>query len=75
MGVDSMQDPEFSEVSSRLPLTPIEDDGAYHAALEVLDRLFALDDRQTPAQSEYFRALAEIDFEYEIKRKILRSVR
>jgi hypothetical protein len=70
-----MQDPEFSEVGSAFPLKPIEDDGSYQAAVEVLDRLFALDDRQTRAESEYFQALAEIAFEYEMKRNSVRSVR
>jgi hypothetical protein len=75
MGALSMQGQEFSEVGSRFPLTPIEDDSSYHAALKILDRLFALDDRQTRAESEYFRALAEIAFEYEMKRNRVRSVR
>lgn len=73
MGALSMQSPEVSEVGLRFPLTPIEDDGSYHAAIEVLDRLFALDDRQTRAESAYFRALAEIAFEYEMKRNSVRS--
>jgi hypothetical protein len=71
MGVDNMQYREFSDVSSRFPLTPIEDDGSYQAAVEVLDRLFELDDRQTHAESEYFRALAQIAFEYEMRQEAL----
>ena len=40
---------------SKFPLTPIENDGSYQAALEILDRLFALDDRRTQAELDYFR--------------------
>jgi hypothetical protein len=67
MGVETLQDPEFLELCSRFPLTPIEDHGSYRAALEILDRLFALDDRRTRAELEYFRELAQIAFEYEVK--------
>ena len=49
-----------SRTSAReFPLKPIEDDGSYRAAVEILDRLFARDDPRTPAELEYFRALAD----------------
>ena len=54
MGLDSLQDAEFLEICSKFPLTPIEDDDSYRAAIEILDRLFARDDPRTPAELEYF---------------------
>ncbi len=55
------------ELCSQFPLKPIEDDGSYRAAIEILDRLFVLDDLRTPAELEYFRTLAEFAAEYEMK--------
>jgi hypothetical protein len=66
MSFDHMQHPEFLELCSRFPLTPIEDDGTYQAAIEILDRLFAVDDLRTAAELEYFRKLAQFAAEYEI---------
>jgi antitoxin component HigA of HigAB toxin-antitoxin module len=57
---------EFLELCSIFPLAPIENDDSYQAALEILDRLFALDDRRTQDQLDYFRALAQITSEYEM---------
>ncbi len=68
MRVDHMKDAAFSEICSKHPLTPIEDDGTYREALEILDRLFALDDQRTPAELEYFRRLAQLAYEYEMNR-------
>ena len=70
MSLDNMKDAEFSELCSKFSLTPIEDDRSYRAALEILDRLFALDDRRTPAEFEYFRMLAQLASEYEMKRNV-----
>ena len=66
MSLDHMKDAALSEICSKHPLTPIEDAGAYRAALEILDRLFALDDQRTPAELEYFRRLAQLASEYEM---------
>ena len=68
MGLDNLQDTKFPEICSKFPLKPIEDDGSYRAALEILDRLFALDEARTPAELEYFRTLAQMASEYEMKR-------
>lgn len=68
MGLDNMQDTEFRETCSKYPLRPIEDDGSYRAALKILDRLFELDEVRTPAELEYFRTLAQMASEYEMKR-------
>ncbi|HEX3446959.1 MAG TPA: hypothetical protein VHS97_01830 [Isosphaeraceae bacterium] len=68
MSRDHMKDVEFSEMCLKLPRTPIEDDISYRAALEILDRLFARDDLRTPAELEYFRTLAQMASEYEMKR-------
>ena len=65
MDLDNMQVTEFLDLCSNFPLAPIEDEGSYSAALEILDRLFALDDLRTPAELEYFRALAQMASEYE----------
>ena len=54
MGLDNLQDAKFSDICSRFPLKPIEDDGSYRAAIEILDRLFALDDPRTPAETGIF---------------------
>ena len=71
MGVDDPHGREFRELTSRFPLRPLEDDDSYRAAIEILDRLFALDDLRTRAQREYFRALARIAHEYEVKREMV----
>ena len=60
---------EFLELCSRFPLAPIENDDSYQAALEILDGLFALDDRRTQDQLDYFRALAQLTSEYEMTSK------
>lgn len=67
MSRDHMKDVEFSEMCLKLPRTPIEDDSSYQAALKILDRLFARDDLRTPAELEYFRTLAQMASEYEMK--------
>ena len=68
MGVEIGQAPKFLELSSRFPLKPLEDDDSYQAAINILDRLFAIDDRRTWAEMEYFRELAQIAYEYELER-------
>jgi antitoxin component HigA of HigAB toxin-antitoxin module len=73
MVVECMRDSELRELCARFPLTPIEDDDSYYAAVEILDHLFDRDDRQTRAESLYFRILAEIVFEYESKQNIMIS--
>ncbi len=65
MSLDNLQDAKFSDICSRFPLKPIEDDGSYQAAIEILDRLFALDEPRTPAESEYFQMLADFAYQYE----------
>jgi hypothetical protein len=67
MPLDNSQDAKFSDICAKFPLKPIEDDGSYRAAIEILDRLFALDDRKTPAEFQYFHALAQLAYEYEMK--------
>ena len=52
MSLDELQDAKSSDICSKFPLKPIQDDGSYRAAIEILDRLFALDEPRTPAQSE-----------------------
>jgi antitoxin component HigA of HigAB toxin-antitoxin module len=74
MAVECMRASELRELCSRFPLTPIEDDDSYRAALEILDRLFDRDDRQSRAESLYFSILAEIVFEYESKQNIMISL-
>ena len=65
MGPDNLHDAKFSGICSKFPLTPIEDDGSYRAAIEILDRLFALDGPRTPAELEYFQRMADFAYEYE----------
>jgi antitoxin component HigA of HigAB toxin-antitoxin module len=67
MGLDNLQDAKFSDIWSSFPLKPIEDDGSYRAAIEILDRLFALNDPRTPAELEYFQMLAKLAYKYEMK--------
>jgi hypothetical protein len=68
MSINKRPDTEFSEMYSKFPLTPIEDDASYRVAIEILDRLFARDDLRTPAEMEYFRTLARMASEYELRR-------
>jgi hypothetical protein len=65
MSLDHLQDAKFSDICSGFSLKPIEDDGSYQAAIEILDRLFALDEPRTPAESEYFQMLAYFAYQYE----------
>jgi antitoxin component HigA of HigAB toxin-antitoxin module len=65
MGLDNLQDAKSSDICSKFPLKPIEDDRSYRAAIEILDRLFSLDDPMTPAELEYFQMLANLAYEYE----------
>jgi hypothetical protein len=69
MGLDNLRDAEFLEMCSNFPLTPIEDGASYRAVLEILDHLFARDEPRTPAESEFFRTLAELASEYELRIK------
>ena len=71
MVIDRPHDREFFELTAKFPLMPLEDEASYEAALEILDRIFALDDRRTRAEREYFRALARIAHEYEVKREMI----
>ncbi len=68
MRLDDLHNPNVSEICSEFPLAAIEDDSSYQAAIEILDRLFALDDRKTPAEFQYFHALAQLAYEYEMKK-------
>jgi hypothetical protein len=65
MDTESVNTAEFLELVTTFPLLPIVDDQTYQAALEILDRLFARDERQTPAELDYFRDLASLAFEFE----------
>jgi antitoxin component HigA of HigAB toxin-antitoxin module len=65
MRLDNLQDAKFSDICAKFPLKPIEDDGSYRVAIEILDRLFALDDPRAPAELEYFQMLAHFAYEYE----------
>jgi antitoxin component HigA of HigAB toxin-antitoxin module len=65
MRLKNLQDAKFSDICPRFPLKPIEDDSTYQAAIEILDRLFMLDDSRTPAELEYFQILANLAYEYE----------
>jgi hypothetical protein len=58
-------DRESRELVVELPLTPINDDYAYSQAIAILDRLFELGDRRTPAETEYFKSLAMLACDYE----------
>ena len=71
MSLDNLQDAKFSDICSRFPLKPIEDDSSYQAAIEILDRLFALDEPRTPAESEYFKMLTYFAYQYEQKDNLL----
>ena len=73
MRLDNLQDAKFSDICAKFPLKPIEDDGSYRAAIEILDRLFALDEPRTPAELEYFQMLATCAYEYEMKKNTNRS--
>ena len=68
MSLDNLQDAKFSDYCSKFPLKAIEDDGSYRAAIEILDRLFALDEPRAPAENEYFQTLADLAYQYEIQR-------
>jgi hypothetical protein len=71
------RDCESAELIAEFPLSPINDDYAYSRAIAVLDRLFESGDGRTPAETEYFHALAKLACEYEeanIKRKGVRKL-
>ena len=55
------------ELVAAFPLEPIEDERSYPRAIEILDRLFLLDREKNRDESEYFRALAQIAYEYECR--------
>jgi hypothetical protein len=67
MRLDDLHNPNVSEICSEFPLAAIEDDGSYQAAIEILDRLFALEQPRTPAESDYFQKLTEFVYQYEIQ--------
>ena len=71
MRLDNLQDAKFSDICAKFPLKPIEDDGSYRAAIEILDRLFAPDDPRTPAELEYFQMLAHFAYVYERRQKMV----
>ena len=50
------------------PLAPITDDRTYSRAIEILDRLFVLNREKDRDESDYFRALAQLAYEYESRR-------
>ena len=73
MCLNSLRDTKFSDICSTFPLKPIEDDGSYRAAIEILGRLFALDGPRTPAELEYFYMFTNLAYEYEITTNIVNS--
>ena len=61
----SSQEWRFAELVDAVPLDPIEDERSYTRAMQLLDRLFLLERQQTHEEIAYFRALAQIVYEYE----------
>ena len=59
------RDRKSRNLIAEFPLAPINDEHAYSNAIAILDRLFDLGDRRTPAETEYFHALAMLACEYE----------
>jgi hypothetical protein len=55
----------FSELAAVFPLAPIKDDVAYSRAIAILDRLFLLNREKSRDESDYFRVLAQLAYEYE----------
>jgi hypothetical protein len=68
-------DCESPELIAEFPLSPINDDHAYSRAIAILDRLFEAGDRRTPAETEYFHALAKLASEFEEARIMKKGVR
>ena len=64
--INDLDEADFRGLIAELPPEPIKDDRSYRDAIAILDRLFALDNRRTPAEMNYFRALARIARDYEI---------
>ena len=58
----------LGEWMAAFPLAPIEDDLAYSRAIEILDRLFLLNREKNRDESDYFRTLAQLAYEYESRR-------
>jgi antitoxin component HigA of HigAB toxin-antitoxin module len=58
----------YSEFVAAFPLAPIEDEVSYSRAMEILDSLFLLNREKNRDESDYFRALAQIVYEYECQR-------
>jgi antitoxin component HigA of HigAB toxin-antitoxin module len=58
----------LKEWMAAFPLAPIEDDCTYSRAIEILDRLFHLNREKDRDESDYFRALAQLAYEYESRR-------
>ncbi len=65
MASDRPDDLDYRELVAEFSPGPIQDDQSYRAAIAILDRLFHLDNRRTPAQRTYFRDLARHAHEYE----------
>jgi antitoxin component HigA of HigAB toxin-antitoxin module len=55
----------YGELVAAFPLAPIEDECSYSLAMEILDSLFLLDREKNRDESDYFRELAQIVYEYE----------
>jgi hypothetical protein len=55
----------FDELVAAFPLAPLEDDRSYSRAIAILDRLFLLNRDMNRDEIDYFRALAQIAYEYE----------
>jgi hypothetical protein len=66
MDIDTIcDDDRFRELIAAFPLTPIEDDRSYCAAIKILDDIFTRDNKQTAGERKYFQALALISCQYE----------
>jgi hypothetical protein len=65
MSLDNSPEAKGSDICAKLPLTPIEDDGSYRTAIEILDRLFGLNHPMSPTALEYFQTLANLASDYE----------
>ncbi len=65
MDIENPADADRRELVAEFALEPIQDDQSYQATIAILDRLFALDDRRTPAEWRYFRELARLAHQYE----------
>lgn len=65
MGADLRREPDFIDLAARFPTGPIADEQAYHAAIAVLDLLFALPPERSPTERACLHAFARRALAYE----------